>query len=344
MVLSAIDADGHVFEKQPEIARHLETPWNRRTGGILPGAAPWDVDLFATLASRQMRKGDAQRQAEIWLRVMQKNHIETAVLFPTGAAGVAKIPEPGYALAVARAVNDHLAKDIGAVDSRLRPVGVLPLQDPQASVEEMRRAYTELGLVSFELPATGLPLPLGDRFYDPLYAEAERLGIPLCIHGSRDTQTVGGEGFKTFAELHCYAFTASGLLQFTSVLFNAVPLRFPKLKIAFLEFGATWLPYYLDRMDEHWELRGEMETPWLTMKPSEEFRAGQVYVSLEAEESLLAECVRQLGNDRFLFASDFPHWDAGFPMNLRGLRKHSGLSEETKQKILCENAKTFFGL
>ena len=344
MAQPVIDADGHIFEKQPEIRRYLEAPWNQRTGGLLPGGQPWDVDLNATLASRPMRKGNAKRQSEIWLKIMDKEDIETAVLFPTGVATLVKIAETGYAVAVARATNTHLANDYAAVDPRLRPVGVLPLQDPQAAVEEMRRAVTELGLLSFEIPATGLPLPLGDRFYDPIYAEAERLGVPLCIHGSRDPETVGGDGFKTFTEIHCYAFVASGLLQFTSVLFNAVPLRFPKLKLAFLEFGTTWLPFYLDRMDEHWELRGAVETPWLTMKPSQEFNECPIYVSIEAEETLLGPCLDLLGDDKFLFASDFPHWDAEFPKNLRRLRRDKALTDETKAKLLYSNAKALFGL
>ena len=83
--------------------------------------------------------------------------------------------------------------------------------------------------------------------------------------------------------MHCYTFTAGMLIHFTSILWNAVPLRFPGVKIAFLEIGATWLPYYLDRMDEHWEKRGEFEAPHLTKKPSALFRESPLYVSLEAE-------------------------------------------------------------
>ena len=47
----------------------------------------------------------------------------------------------------------------------------------------------------------------------------------------------------------------------------ALPVRFPKLRFAFLEIGATWLPYYLDRFDEHWEKRAQCEMPLLEEKP-----------------------------------------------------------------------------
>ena len=128
MTQPVIDADGHVFEKLPEICRSLEPPYDQRTGVLLPGGLAWDVDLFASMASRPMRKDNAKRQTEIWQRLMDKEILETAVLLPTGAAGAVKIPEPGYALAVARATNNHLANDYGSRSPRPRPVGVLPMQ------------------------------------------------------------------------------------------------------------------------------------------------------------------------------------------------------------------------
>jgi predicted TIM-barrel fold metal-dependent hydrolase len=222
---------------------------------------------------------------------------------------------------------------------------VLPLQDPQAAAQELRRATTELGLAGFELLTTGLRVGLGDPSYDPLYAEAERLNVALCIHGTRSRpEETGADRFKTFNELHCYAFPASLLFHFTSVLFSGVPQRFPKLKLAFLEIGATWLPYYLDRMDEHWELRGKTEAPGLDEKPSVAFRKSPIYVSVETEESLLPQTVEYAGDSHFLFASDFPHWDAEFPKNLETLEHRQDLSERTKRKILYDNARALFNL
>ncbi|MCH8346691.1 MAG: amidohydrolase, partial [Chloroflexi bacterium] len=280
-----------------------------------------------------------------WLVVSATNRSISSISAPATGAGLAMTAVELRPFAVARAANNHFAADYGGRTKRLRPVGVLPLQDPPAAAAELRRAVTELGLVSFELLSTGLRLPLGDTFYDPLYAEAERLGVPLCIHGTRgNAQDVGGHLFRTFSEVHCYTFPASVILQFTSIFFNAVPVRFPKLKLAFLEIGASWLPYYLPRMDEHWELRGEFETPLLTKRPSELFRESPIYVSLEAEELLLSQTIDYVGDDHFLYASDFPHWDAGFPKNIETLEARTDLSEATKRKILYENPKALFGL
>ena len=343
-----IDCDGHIVERQSDIRKYLEPPFDKRDTPLLPGGYPWDIELFHTLGYPDYPASGVrspEEQVEIWLQILDRENIETAVLFPTGSGGAAAITEPSFSVAVARAANTHLAKDYGARSDRLRPVGVLPLRQPEAAAQELRRAVTELGLVGFELLTTGLPVALGDSMYDPIYAEAERLGVPLCIHGTRSRyEEVGADRFKTFNEVHCYAFTASLLLQFTSVMFNAVPLRFPKLRLAFLEIGSTWLPYYLDRMDEHWELRGKYEAPALTSKPTEVFRQSHIYASVEPEETFLPQTIEHLGDNHFMYASDFPHWDARFPENLETLEARNDLSDSTKRKILYDNAKQLFGL
>jgi predicted TIM-barrel fold metal-dependent hydrolase len=106
-------------------------------------------------------------------------------------------------------------------------------------------------------------------FYDPIYREAESLGCALAVHGTNGTEELASGSFATFTEVHTVSFPVGIFVQFTSMIFQGVPLRFPKLRLAFLEIGCTWLPYWLDRMDEHWEKRGKIETPSLTQPPSQ---------------------------------------------------------------------------
>ncbi len=344
--LPVIDADGHVVERQSDIRKYLPEPWSRRGTSFWPSDQPWDNLLFGTLGGEEsVAKMSPEEEVAFWLKTMDEHGMEAAVLFPTGSGNIAKLREVEFARALCRAANTMFAKDYSAISPRVKAVGVLPMQDPVAAAEELRYGVEELGLVSFEILSMGLPFGLGDKIYDPVWAEAERLGVPLCIHGNRQSSAeVGGDRFRTFGEMHCYTFPAGLMLHFTSVLWNAIPLRFPHVKIAFLEIGATWLPYYLDRLDEHWELRGEFEAPHLPMKPSALFKQSPVYVSLEAEETLLPETVALLGDEHFLYASDIPHWDNEFPKNLVRLREHPRLSRESKEKILYHNAQALFGL
>jgi len=345
--LPAIYADGHLVERESDVRKHLASPWDRRAGGLFPSAdQPWDMFLFGEITEQPAFEAmSPAEEAAAWLRLMDEHGMETAVLFPTRAASISRMREQEFAVAVARAYNTCVAREYASISPRLRPVGVLPLQDPVRAADELHYAVTELGLVSFELSALHPAPGLGDRRYDPLWAEAQRLNVPLCIHGSRSPSTdIGGDRLATFAEVHAYGFTAGILLQFTSVLCQGVPVRFPGLRLAFLENGATWLPYYLDRLDEHWEKRGAVEMPNLPDKPSAIFRRSPLYVSIEAGERLLPETVEYVGDDHFLYASDIPHWDNEFPENLAGLRNHPRLSRETKEKLLYRNAQALFGL
>jgi uncharacterized protein len=344
--LPAIDADGHVVEREVDVRKYLEEPWSRRPGAISPRDQPWDNTLYGTLGLEGgTAKMPPDEEVAMWLKIMDEHGMDYAVLFPTGSGNFAKLREVEFAKALCRAANTMFARDYSSTSPRIKAVGVLPMQDPVAAAAELRRAVTELGLISFEILSMGLPFGLGDPYYEPVWAAANELGVPLCIHGNRQSSAeVGGDRFRTFGEMHCFTFPAGIMLHFTSIMWNAIPLRYPNVKIAFLEIGATWLPYYLDRMDEHWELRGEAEAPHLTKKPSALFRESPLYVSLEAEEGLLPEAVAYVGDEHFLYASDIPHWDMGFPGNLIGLREHPRLSRETKERILYRNAQALFGL
>lgn len=340
-----IDADGHYMERQADVARYLRPPWDSRGTSLLGSDQPWDSDLFGTLLRPRLRGLSSEQQVGAWLEIMERERIDQAVLFPTNFGAVVKLQERDFAQEVSRAFNDFVAKEINARSDRVHGVGVLPLRDPQAAVQELRRAVTELGIIGFELVTSGLPVALGDPLFDPVWAEAERLGAAMCIHGTRsNSYEVGGDKLRTFSEVHCYAFTASLLLQFTSMVFGAVPVRFPKLRLAFLEIGVSWLPYYLDRMDEHWEKRGQRETPLLKRKPSEIVREADVYFSIEAGETLLAQTIDFLGDRHFLYASDIPHWDNEFPHSLERLWAHPDLSTTTKERMLHENARALYRL
>ncbi len=345
--LPAIDADGHIVEREDDVRKYLPRPWSLRDGGLFPAAdQPWDMFVYGKFTQQpRFQAMSPAEESAAWLELMDAHGIETAVLFPTRAAGISRLREVDFACAVARAYNTCVAREYAAVSPRLRPVGVLPVQDPPRAAEELRYAVEELGLISFEINAITPAPGLGSRFYDPLWAEAERLNVAMCIHGSRSpSPDIGADRLATFAEVHAYGFTVSILLQFTSVLCQGVPVRFPRLRLAFLENGATWLPYYLDRLDEHWEKRGEVEMPLLTKKPSAVFREAPIYVSIEPGEGLLPETIAYVGDDHFLYATDVPHWDNEFPESLETLRAHPRLSDETKAKLLYRNAQALFGL
>ena len=179
-----IDADGHVLEKEKYIRKYLEAPWDKRSTSLRTRDQPWDANLFDSF-EMAVRWEDLSPKEQIdeWHAVMEREGMVHAICFPTGSGNVSKIQELDFALSVARACNTHFAKEFNALSDRVSCVGVLPLRDPQAAAVELRRGVTELGLKGFEILPMGLPMALGSTFYDPVYAEAEKVG-----RGDRDSR------------------------------------------------------------------------------------------------------------------------------------------------------------
>ena len=337
-----IDADGHIIERTDELRKYLKSPFNKR-GGPLTASEPWDRDLRETLPQQQDVFPRAPR-AEDWLRIMDRYNIELAFLYPTSLGNVSRVRESSYAAALAEAYNDYVYDHYAKVSPRLKPIAVIAPQDPDRAALELRRAVTQLGYRAAVVRTTGLRLPLGHKFYDSIYREAEALNCPIAVHGTNGLEELASGSFETFTEVHTVSFPVGIFVQFSNMIFQGVPERFPKLRLAFLEIGCTWLPYWLDRMDEHWEKRGKIETPQLTERPSDCVRKRPIYFSLESEETLLTETFRYLGDEHFLYATDIPHWDSEFPNNLRMIQTRKDLSEQTKNKLLYENAKALYAL
>src|SRR5205809_6926418 len=166
-----IDADGHIIERSDELRHYLKAPFNKR-GGPLTASEPWDRDLRETLPHNQSLYPRAPR-AEDWLRVMDQHDIELAFLYPTALGNVSRIREPDYATALCEAYNDYVYDHYAKVSDRLKPIAVIPPQDPERAAVELRRAAKQLGYRAAVLRTTGLRLPLGHKFYDPIYREAE---------------------------------------------------------------------------------------------------------------------------------------------------------------------------
>jgi uncharacterized protein len=281
------------------------------------------------------------------LKAMDTDGIDVAVPFPTLGLYTVDARDPELNAAICRAYNDWLHQEYLAADrARLIGVGMVTLHDVKAAVAELRRCVTELGFKGVYLR----PNPIGDRnlehpSHDPFWAEAERLGVPVMFHEGTDGQlpTAGLDRYDNFFMTHMISHPFEQMLAALSMIAGGVLERFPRLKVAFLESGCAWLPFWLHRMHEHWEKRPQ-EVPWLVNDPVAIFRR-QCMISCDPDEATIPAVVNYIGEDHVCWASDYPHWDAIFPGAVEELRKHmSGLGEGAQRKVLGENARRFLAL
>ena len=336
-MMTVLDADGHVTESYEQLARYLDEPYRRR-----PLTFPfyawdgWDRRLLGTL-------GDVAGDAETWLRVMDKHGIEQVVLYPTLGLFMSFLKDPIWAVALCRAYNTLMAEEFIKKSPRLKAVALLPVQDPDAAAKEVRRAVRELGHAGVMLAADGNHV-LGDARFHGVYEEAQKLDAMVGVHASGSH--LGGAGvdlFPRFIQAHTCSHPFGQMRQITSIVFEGVPERFPDLRIAFLEAGAGWAPYWMERMDDEYAKRA-VEAPALKKKPSDYVRSGKIYFSCEADEWLLPQALKLVGENQIVYASDFPHWDNSFPGNIAEIRERGDLTDAQKRKVLADNCRRLYKL
>jgi uncharacterized protein len=338
MSLEIIDADGHVTETWEQIARHLEMPYRNRP--LLTSFFPqdgWDRRLIGT-------KGNWAGDGKAWVEALDAGGMSMAVLFPTLGLFMPFLRDAEWAVVLCRAYNTMLYRDLTSQSPRLKGVALLPLQDPPAAARELERCVGELGLVGAMVSADSYYL-LGHARFDPIYATAQRLGVPIGVHAAgTDMGAAGHEPFPKFIQAHTCSHAFAQMRQITSMIFDGIPERFPELTIAYLEAGSGWVPYFLQRMDEEWEKRGHAEAKLLRKSPTDYVRQGRIYFSCEADEPLLPQALAYVGDDRIMYASDFPHWDHSYPKSVKELAERPDLSDDQKRKIFAENARRFYRL
>src|SRR2546422_57374 len=186
-----------------------------------------------------------------------------------------------------------------------------------------------LGLVAIMVPAVLGTRNLDHRDLEPFYAAAQDLEMPLGIHGAPGIHLppLGAERFDNYLQVHVVSFPFDMMVATTALVLGGVLERHPRLRVALLESGVGWVPYFFDRLDEHVEKRGRL-TPECKREPREYLARGQLHVSCEPEESALPFVTATLGDHFVMYASDYPHWDSDFPNSTRGLREPTDLAPE----------------
>ena len=329
--MKIIDADGHILDKEKDVRPFLPESHRRRGGSLVPS-----LGVDARLGGRfsDIECHDVPKR----LKDMDREGIDVSVLFPTSSFAMTKIFERDYAVAYARAYNDYIASVCKATP-RLKAVALLPFQNVDAAVREVNRAVTELGLAGVAVAPQGMKEHLGSETYWPIYEEIQRLNVPFCVHSRREGPA-GENRFDTFIFMHTIGRPTETIIQCVGLMYAGVPEKFPKLRIAFLECGAGWVPYWMERMDEHFETLG-YTVPRLHAKPSEHVTGGRCFVSFEADEALLPAVASVLGDTQLLYASDYPHYDADWEA-LDTIVARADLTDDQKRRFLGENARRLF--
>lgn len=370
-----IDADGHILEAPDLWERYLEPRYRDRAmrlrrdasglefleidgrpskvvrGGMLGMLGGMGKNLYDVLPSSEhtyvggasFGASDAGERVQ---RLAQEN-LDAAFLYPTlGVLWEAECTDAEIAQAYTRAYNRWIVDFCADSGDRLIPIAHLSLGDPAAAAQELERAVASGARGGWVAPFTMTKKPHGHPDHDRLFATAQELGVPLAIHPTFEPKWAAPGRFENLHGGHHFFLnvTAADAVRhaFTTLFQFGVFDRFPNLKIIVLESGAGWIGYWLDRMDGYVSTLLGRSVP-LKEKPSTYFRR-QCWISCDPDERTVASLMELYGEDRFFWASDFPHPDhtGDYIAELEELA--GSLSESARGKLLGDNVRHAYGI
>jgi predicted TIM-barrel fold metal-dependent hydrolase len=272
--------------------------------------------------------------------------VDLAVLFPDHLLALPMVRDRGFAVQLARSYNQWLYERWLLEEPTLRGALTIAPQDPRAAAAEIRCHRDHRQFVCVYLPACGLKILYGDESYDPVYEAAVETGWPIVVHSVEAVYPVFPfqlEGFRTGLAVHALAHPLSMVANLLSMLETGVPVRFPDLKVAFMEAGTAWVPWLANRLDKEY-IERRREVPLLQERPSDYIRRFY-YGTQPIEEPQRREDLVKLfelfnGENQAMFASDWPHHDFDHPQHVFGLP----FDAHARRKIMGGNAMRFFGL
>ncbi len=356
MTALVIDADGHVEEDLAWIVghvdpalRHLAPRFERDEAGkvvnLIEGR-PWRPAYTLPRGTKtHVAAGGVERTGGRdpveRIRVLDEEGIDAAVLFPSLGLMYGLYEDPAPAAALCAANNDWLAQYCATDPARLVGVALLPQQDPDRAVVELERCVRTHRFVGGVMrPNRIAGLTIDDDAFEPLWQAAAELDVPIVLHEAYfgGIDTIGEDRQRTYAGAHVISHPFEQMSAMLSLCIAGVLERNPGLRLGFFEAGCGWAPYWVERIEEHYELA---PADFAGGDPSGTLPS-RTWLTCEVDERTLPAVLAHGWADNVCFASDYPHYDAPYPGAVDAVRARR-LGPELERKVLGENALGFYG-
>lgn len=247
------------------------------------------------------------------------------------------VEEPARAVELARLVNDAFAQVVRERGAHFTALATLPLNDPAASVTELRRAMTELGFRGAMVFSNVNGVALADPRYENLWKTADELGAVIHIHPE---SPVGVEAMTDFWLMPLVGFLMDTTLAAAKLVFAGVPERYPRISWVLGHLGGA-IPYLAERLDRGYRAFEECRVN-INRPPSEYLRAFY-YDTVNFDPAALELAIQFAGADHILAASDYPHAIGSIPLMHQAISSLR-LKAASKEAILGGNARRLLKL
>ncbi len=379
-----VDADSHWIEHPELFTRIAPEKYKDRVPRVeeVNGVPMWIFDghpiarwYAGAVVGRDGSKSGSSRVLEEWtvddlhvgaydpvvrLQVMDQFGIDAQLIFPSsiglGGQDLAFVNDEELRRATIEIYNDAQAKIQADSNNRLLPLPLMPAWSVEACVAEARRVAAQGARgVNMTSDPQDLGAPdLANKAWDPFWSTCVEHHLAVHFHIGASVTGMGFYGKYPWASHpRDVQLAIGGTLLFignarvvVNMILSRVFDRYPGLQVVSVESGCGWIPFILEALDYEMSENAADDLRQMRKKPSEYFKTN-LFATFWFENNFnkLADLVETVGEDRILFATDFPHPTCLYPDPLQSIGKRlSALPDDARTKILGGNARQLYRL
>ena len=236
----------------------------------------------------------------------------------------------------ARITNDGIAKMVAAYPDRLRGMGTLPMQHPDAAIAELERIVRDLGFRSIELGTSVEQEQLSEPRFRPVLKRAQDLKVFIFAHPNAATPECGTENYHL---RNLIGNPLHSTIMAANLMFSGALDDLKTLKIV-LAHGGGYIPYQIGRFVHGHKVRKDTKAD--TRTSPEKMLRRFWYDALVHDEAALRYLIERGGADRVMLGTDAP-FDMGEEDPVGRLKAVRRLSAADRDLICGGNAMKLYG-
>lgn len=318
------------------------------SANIMVGQKPEDYADFLEKGLEAARAGGWDTAAR--LEDMDHDGIHAAVNYTSQGFSLFQIADAAYQEACFSAYNDWLAEYCGAAPGRLFGIALLSLYNIDNAVAELRRCH-KLGLCGAMI--WGAPpeaTPFGADRYEPFWAEAAALAMPLSLHIATGADSAA---LRSASDPEPYWRNMGALIALPAeiqraliaLVFSGVMERHPDLRFVSAEYDMGWMPYFLQNADALFKRWAPVAGFNLAEAPSSYFRRQVRSTFIREPIGLRMVAAGLVDADCVMWCDDYPHGASTWPKSREVIAETmAGISDADRRKITRDNVVALYGI
>jgi predicted TIM-barrel fold metal-dependent hydrolase len=353
MTTRLISVDSHVKILPEQIKAHMPSKYHSFWDGAveaerakhLEEMGGMDPSVLAGGFNHEAFSDPGYHDPHARLKAMDRDGVDAEVLYSEVSA-FRNYPFMSEGWKEASEAFNRVMSDFASVDaSRFVPAYQVPLIEPEFAVKQVLALAAD-GARAVHVPTfpaeVGLP-EYHDARYDPVWAAIQETGMSISQHlGLVESLW---DLFRRDPTPQKGIFTSQPVFRLAETIgfwiLPGVLARFPELKVVLVEPSLGWVPFYLDQLDKM--AAGPYDFPGLDDKPSSYFHR-QMYLTFVSDQRGL-EHRQELGVDRIMWSTDFPHPATTWPNSQSIVEKDfEGIPETERDLMVAGNASRLYGL